>query len=235
MLQARESVRFTAVGTTAVHLTHHLGNCFNNLSVSVQLLERRLAAAEHDPRCIPIVRELRDEITRALSVLADLRLLSDVQAPRLQSTAVAAVVSGVVHAQASGFAARGVRVIVDVPLTLPPAWADPEQLAQVVLNLCANAVEAMPQGGTLTLRADATEHRCILEVRDTGGGIPPGLKVFEPFCSTKPNKTGLGLAIAQRLMAAQHGTVTYTSPAGQGTTFTLTFPLAPARGGAASP
>jgi two-component system sensor histidine kinase HydH len=177
---------------------------------------------------MPIVHNLRDEIVRALSVLQDLRVLSNAQTLRLQPTEVAAVVHGVVRSQAHTHAERGIRVIVDVPLDLPPVGADPEKFAQVVRNLCTNAVEAMPQGGTLTLHAQATEQQITLDVHDTGGGILPGLKVFEPFFSTKPSSKGLGLAIAYQLMAAQHGTVTYTSTLGQGTTFTLTLPLAKA-------
>ena len=101
-------------------------------------------------------------------------------------------------------------------------WA--VRIAQILLNLCKNAVEAMPQGGTLTLRGCSTEAHVTLEVGDTGIGIPEGLNIFEPFTTTKEAGTGLGLAIVQQIVAAHQGTISYTSRPNQGTTFTVTLP-----------
>ena len=110
-----------------------------------------------------------------------LRLLSNAHTLQLRPTDVGTVVKGVMHAQAQDYAECQIRVIDHLPPDLPPAQADPEKLAQVVLNLCTNAVEAMPEGGTMTLSAHATKNQLTLEVNDTGVGIPPGFKVFEPF------------------------------------------------------
>lgn len=221
--------RLAAIGTAASRLTHHLGNRFNNLFTSVQLLERKLAtSAEGHVQLVHIADDLQNEITRSLQLLQDLRVLSTVPTLHLQPTDVLTVVNGVLNDQAQDFAKRRVRVSVELPTDLPPAQADPEKLARVVLNLCTNAVEAMPQGGTLILSAKATEAQLTLNVQDTGVGIAIGFNVFEPLISTKPGGTGLGLAIVYQLMAAQHGTVTYTSTPGQGTTFTLALPRAAA-------
>ena len=104
---------------------------------------------------------------------------------------------------------------------------DGDRLKQVLLNLCKNAVEAMPQGGVLTVRGYTTGDRVVLEVKDTGRGIPEGIDIFEPFMSTKSEGTGLGLAIVQQIVTNHQGALTYTSAPGQGTIFTLVFPAAP--------
>jgi signal transduction histidine kinase len=112
-----------------------------------------------------------------------------------------------------------------MPAELPQVYVDPEKLRQVLLNLCNNAIEAMPSGGTLTLKAYAEADEVIMEIIDTGSGIPAGFDVFEPFATTKEKGTGLGLMIVRQILAAHHGSVTYESDVGKGTTFRVTLPL----------
>jgi signal transduction histidine kinase len=108
----------------------------------------------------------------------------------------------------------------------PLVLDDAKKLQQVVLNLCKNAVEAMPEGGRLTVCARCEAKQVCVEVADTGVGIPPGINIFEPFVTTKATGTGLGLPIAHYIIAAHHGALTYTSNPGRGTTFRITLPLA---------
>jgi signal transduction histidine kinase len=105
--------------------------------------------------------------------------------------------------------------------------ADHGKIKQALLNLFKNAEDAMPKGGTLTLRAYKSEDRVILEVRDSGIGIPQNLNIDEPFTTTKPGGTGLGLMIVRQIMAHHHGFLSYTSDPGKGTSFFLSFPVAP--------
>ncbi|HEV8712157.1 MAG TPA: ATP-binding protein [Candidatus Binatia bacterium] len=110
--------------------------------------------------------------------------------------------------------------------------ADRDKLKQVLLNLCKNAFEAMPEGGTLTVRLHNTGKHITLKVADTGMGIPAGVDIFEPFVTTKLEGTGLGLPIVRQIVAAHGGTLTYTSEPGKGTTFTVTLLLALPEGAA---
>jgi signal transduction histidine kinase len=105
----------------------------------------------------------------------------------------------------------------------------PSTLRRAVLNLVRNAVEAMPQGGTVTLEAQATATHVHLRVQDTGVGIPTERlgQIFEPLYTTKPGGTGLGLYIVQEIVAAHGGEVTVQSTEGQGTTCTITLPRSP--------
>jgi two-component system sensor histidine kinase HydH len=92
-----------------------------------------------------------------------------------------------------------------------------------------NALEAMPQGGTLTVAGQSTATQVRLQVQDTGSGIlvTQLSKIFEPLYTTKPGGTGLGLYIVQEIVAAHEGQMTVESVEGQGTTFTITLPVAP--------
>jgi two-component system sensor histidine kinase HydH len=108
---------------------------------------------------------------------------------------------------------------------LPHVRVDPEKMRQVLLNLCNNAIEAMPAGGTLILKAYARSDSLNIEVIDTGSGIPAGLDVFQPFATTKEKGTGLGLMIVRQILAAHGGSVSYESELGKGTTFRVSLPL----------
>jgi signal transduction histidine kinase len=101
-------------------------------------------------------------------------------------------------------------------------------LRRAILNLVQNALDAMPQGGTLTLRGEGTATHVQLQVCDTGSGIPAEQlpHIFEPLYTTKPEGTGLGLYLMQEIVAAHGGKVTVESVVGQGTTFTLILPRA---------
>jgi two-component system NtrC family sensor kinase len=104
------------------------------------------------------------------------------------------------------------------------------ELEQVFMNLCDNALDAMPQGGELTMSTHLQQRSIAIHVHDTGTGIPQARlpRIFEPFYTTKePGKgTGLGLAICRRIIEEAGGTIEVTSVVGHGTTFTIRLPLA---------
>lgn len=105
--------------------------------------------------------------------------------------------------------------------------ADDKLLSQALLNLMINAQEAMPEGGTLTLRLTSQADSATLSVQDTGVGIAPEdrERIFRPFYSTKGRGTGLGLSITQRIVEAHHGTLHLDSQLGEGTTFQIRLPV----------
>jgi signal transduction histidine kinase len=107
---------------------------------------------------------------------------------------------------------------------LPAVRLDETKIKQVILNLCKNSVEAMPDGGCLTIRGYHSAPMVILEIGDTGTGIPSELEVFRLFNTTKPGGSGLGLPLVQRIVWAHKGSIQYTSRCDHGTTFRLCFP-----------
>ena len=121
----------------------------------------------------------------------------------------------------------GVEVDLKVGET-PPVLANPEQIKQAFLNLVLNALQAMPEGGTLTLAAEMEEDRLRLRFSDTGQGISPENleRVFNPFFTTRRNGTGLGLAITHRIIQGHGGRMEVESRVGEGTTFSVVLPVA---------
>jgi len=106
--------------------------------------------------------------------------------------------------------------------------ADAAMVKQVLLNLFINAQQAMPQGGDLIVRTDRQPPWALIQVGDTGCGIEPERlnRVFDPYHSSKPKGTGLGLATARKIVEAHGGSITATSEPGKGTAFTIHLPLA---------
>jgi two-component system, NtrC family, nitrogen regulation sensor histidine kinase NtrY len=106
--------------------------------------------------------------------------------------------------------------------------ADPELLHRALSNLVLNAMDAMPDGGTLTLSAAPKADRIEIRVADTGGGLTPEEceRLFTPYYTTKQHGTGLGLAIVQSVVADHAGTIAVESPTGGGATFIITLPRA---------
>jgi len=101
-------------------------------------------------------------------------------------------------------------------------------MKQAVLNVVLNGVQAMPEGGTLTLRAFASSHAAVLEVQDTGAGIPPEIrdKIFNLYFTTKKSGSGIGLALTYRAMQLHNGALDLDSEVRQGTIFRFMLPLA---------
>ena len=102
------------------------------------------------------------------------------------------------------------------------------ELREALINLVLNAVDAMPQGGSITLETSQERDWVLLSVTDTGNGIPPDVRrrIFEPFFTTKDSGTGLGLSIVSGIISSYGGTIDVDSELGRGTTFTIRLPAA---------
>ncbi|MCL4477020.1 MAG: ATP-binding protein, partial [Nitrospirae bacterium] len=123
--------------------------------------------------------------------------------------------------------AKNQRVTVEMDLTkLPPVKADRGLLEQAIMNLVLNAIEAMPEGGTLTVSSRNDDGYYIVSVADTGQGIPEEIrgKIFDPFFTTKGDGTGLGLSIVYNIVNIHGGDISFESNGGE-TTFTMKIPV----------
>ena len=224
----RQSQQFAAIVTAAAKLAHEIGNPLNGLATTVQILERSLSKEQPlaNNMLSASVQDLKHEISRLQSLLHGWRTLARPQQLNLQPTSLSGLVTEVLRAQAPYYIERDIHLEQSIPGELPLVMVDQEKLAQVLLNLCKNAVEAMPRGGMLTVHGSCSETQVSLSVSDTGVGVVAEVNIFEPFTTTKETGTGLGLAIVQQIVVAHKGTITYTSTLGQGATFTLTLPTA---------
>jgi signal transduction histidine kinase len=183
-------------------------------------------------------RPLGDVLDRCIAtVLAQVRLLRQIASEfanfagepvsRPTPIEVGALVDSVIAPYRVGLNAS-VTFDVQVPADLPHIEADRTLLARAFTNLVENAVQAMPNGGTLTARGSVEGGRVVIEISDTGVGMDDAAleHAFEPFFSTKTGGSGLGLANARRNIEREGGTVSVTSAPGQGTTLRVTFPQA---------
>jgi two-component system sensor kinase FixL len=222
-----ERERLAAIGATAATFAHEVGNPLNSMFMLAQVLERRLRKQDSavEETVLTPLHNLMSEMQRLLMLLEEFRALARRQPLQLKPLSLPLLIADLCTVEAPYHAARNIGVVREISPDLPLIEADAEKLKQVLINLCKNAVEAMPQGGTLTLRARNSGGRIRLEVSDTGIGIPTGLDIFEPFTTTKAQGTGLGLTIARQIVAAHKGTLDYSSLPGQGSTFTIDLPF----------
>jgi signal transduction histidine kinase len=175
-----------------------------------------------------VFQELKGGVEQLISLVTSLH--SELKslwmiAPVFAAVNLSSLINEIVQSDAVSFAARGLRVDNDIDADLLAVRADEKLLRQVFVNLFRNAADAMAPGtGVLNMRAGAHARSVWLEIADTGGGIPPGLDVFQPFITSKPGSLGLGLAITRHIVETHGGTINYKSQPGKGTTFRLSLP-----------
>lgn len=227
--KARENERLAAMGATAASIAHEIANPLTGMYSTVQFLEQQVL----DPGglrpgvLLGDVENLKREIERLHSLLQDLRYFVRSGQLDLKPVSLAELVSEIVALELHNHKARRIKAELNFPPGLPCVLADREKLKQVLLNLCKNAAEAMPDGGKLVVRAFQNQSEMVLEVQDTGSGIPEGVNVFDLFTTTKAHGMGIGLAIVRQIVAAHGGEISYTSESNRGTAFRISMPLAP--------
>ncbi len=227
LTRARVEVeKMAAIGTTASKFAHELGNPINGMAVSVQLLKRWLDRADPpaDARVMERLQLLMGGIDRLTELLGEFRMMSRKHEYRFEPMDLSQLVAELAEMERPAYSQRNVGIETDVAHDLGPVRADAGKLRQVLLNLCKNAFEAMPEGGTITVSADRTAVGVMIEVHDTGPGIPSDAEVFAPFTSSKADGSGLGLPIAKQIVEAHQGTLSYDCPSSGGTVFRIQLP-----------
>jgi signal transduction histidine kinase len=236
--ETQRAEHFALLGRLAAGVSHEIRNPLSAIVLHVDLLEEELRASAAAQQQTPSPQS-REEMRQALTeIKTQLARLDDLLQDYLSLARVATIertpqdLGAAVQAWAQEWqdliAARGVTLQLAGLVDLGHAVFHASTFRRVLLNLVQNALDAMPQGGTLTLAGQRTATQVQLHVRDTGSGLPAEqlAHIFEPLYTTKLEGTGLGLYIVGEIMAAHAGQVTVESVIGQGTIFTLTLPLA---------
>jgi two-component system, NtrC family, nitrogen regulation sensor histidine kinase NtrY len=233
LLQAE---RVAAWRELARRLAHELKNPLFPLQLTVENLVR---ARQQNPEQFEEVfressRTLLAEITNLKAIIGRFSEFSKMPQPQLQRVQVNEVIRGVVQlflVQLKAPERAKINCELQLDPHLEPVAADAELLHRAISNLVLNAMDAMPQGGTLTLRTWDEDGKLLIEVADTGSGLTPEecARIFTPYYTSKQNGTGLGLAIVQSVVSDHGGRVRVQSEPGNGTTFVIELPRAPVR------
>ncbi|MBK9515990.1 MAG: HAMP domain-containing protein [Anaeromyxobacter sp.] len=221
--------RLATLGGIAAGFAHEIGNSLNVIRGYAAVAERELPEA-HPNR--PDVHAIRRETARAAELLERFLVFARARASQAFAQPVEPVLREAVEVVGPAAAQAKVERVLELAEGLPWVVIDAGLLRQAFLNLCVNAVQAMtPGGGRLTASARHEGGQVVVELRDTGPGLPPDAakRIFEPFFTTKAEGTGLGLAIVRQAAEAHGGTVEVESAPGQGATFRLRLPVARAQ------
>jgi PAS domain S-box-containing protein len=230
----RRMERFISLATLASGLHHEIKNPLTALSIHIQLLEEGLSNGQTGGAVDDLVGVLKTEVCRLNGVLESFRSFANLQRLTLQPTDALGVVNNVLRLIRPQAAEQGVAVTLLSPETeLPAVPLDAEKFEQALLNLVINALEAMPEGGRLTVQAKVAGGDLQVSVQDSGPGIPTEIRpnLFQPYFSTKDRGSGMGLALSEKLIGQHGGHIGYCTGA-EGTTFEISIPLERGNGSA---
>jgi len=215
--------KLAALGTLAAGVAHELNNPLNNIHLSAQVLAKQ-AGESGSPALHEAVSDILGQTVRVKRIVGDLLEFARGREPRLQSINLTELIDHVYRKLTLDTSRTNLTLDAEPPA--PLLMADPELMEQVFINLFTNAVEAMPNGGTIVVRIRYDGEAMTISVVDSGKGMPKAHqeKVFEPFFTTKDKGTGLGLAIVFNIVRKHYGAINVTSDEGKGTTFTITLP-----------
>ena len=228
--QLWQAAKLASVGELAASIAHELNNPLATVSLRVESALARTPADDPRRKALEIIEQ---ETKRMGNLVSNLLQFSHRGHEEISTVDVRGELTTAVELIHYHLRKRLVTVVQEFAPDTPPIYADRQRLRQVFLNLLINASDAMPEGGTLTLRtAPTTLHNdktaVLIEVADTGQGIPAESldKVMEPFFTTKEEGkgTGLGLAICRRVVQEHHGTIEIGSEVGKGSTVRIVLP-----------
>jgi PAS domain S-box-containing protein len=218
-----KSKQLAAIGEVAAIVAHEIRNPLTTIGGFARHLLRRPGDVERVERNARIIRE---EVERLEEILSDLLELSRPREPVREPTDVCALVTELGEMMRSSPLAEKVNIRIEREQDVPLVLLDPRQFRQVINNVMRNGIEAMPQGGTLTLTVRRHEGGVAIDIADTGIGIAQDRlsSIFDAFVTTKPTGTGLGLALSRAIVRQHNAEMFVKSRESEGTVFTIWFP-----------
>ncbi len=225
--QLIQTEKLTSLGQLAASVAHEVNNPIAGVLVYTQLLTKKLTDNTLTKEtALDYLSRMESELTRSGRIIRNLLDFARQTGPSLRLVNLNDVVEKAFSLVAHAAEMQQVEVIQDLSCSLPEVMADPDQIQQVCTNLMLNAIQAMPEGGALTLRTLAdNEGQVRVEVKDTGIGISQEnmKKLFTPFFSTKKEikGVGLGLAVSNGIIQRHQGRIEVDSEEGEGSTFTI--------------
>lgn len=226
-IEVLQRERLSAMGNLSAAVAHEVRNPLNAISMGLQRLKMEFQPTEDRDQYSRLTELMLGESHRLNSIVEEFLTLARPVKIKAEALPVPEILKELAALQESHARESNVQIQVIAARNLPPLSADPSHLTQVLLNLMLNGLQAMPEGGTLTLEAKTSNGNFLIAVTDTGSGIAADnlRRIFEPYFTTSAKGTGLGLAISRRIIEDHGGRITVTSKVGQGARFEISLPL----------
>jgi signal transduction histidine kinase len=225
------SERLAATGKLTAQISHEINNPVHNIQSCLQTLMKRLNASSTNKPEMELLEVALDEVTRLATLtrqMLDVYRTSMVPIERVQ-LCLNDVITDVLATAEESFKMQHIAIKRLLSTSLPTIEGSKDKLKQVFLNLFINAKDAMPNGGTLSVETTKENGNVIVNIADTGIGIPPENinRIFDAFFTTKSTVSGvgLGLSVTYGIVRQHDGTITVKSKVGEGSTFSLLFPI----------
>ncbi|MEW6606655.1 MAG: ATP-binding protein [bacterium] len=216
------SERLAAVGETASKIVHEIKNPLAGIRLQAELCQRALPSDNQHPK--EIIRTI-DWLTKFLSRLLNLSKPAQIN---LIPTEVDKILDNALKIALPEAEGKNIEIEKSISSEIPLIQGEPDQIREVFLNILLNAIQAMPDGGTLKVKADEDPHSksVLIEINDTGCGIEENdlNRIFDPFFTTKEGGSGLGLAVTRKIIVDHEGTIEVKSMKGEGSTFIVRIP-----------
>jgi len=227
-LRNRRLESLASLTNLAATVAHEIKNPLGSISIYVQLLRKTLSQAEGGAAgdTVQYLDIVDEEIERLNRIVVDFLFAVRPLKFEFASLDLNLMIQSLASFMSEELSHASVALILDLAPSLPNIYGDDRFLRQMLINLIKNSLAAMPSGGTVAIKTAQAEDMVTLQVSDTGVGIPPGVidRIFEPYFTTKADGTGLGLAMAYKVVKEHGGDIRVQSEAGKGACFTIALP-----------
>jgi signal transduction histidine kinase len=221
--------RLAALGDLAAGVAHEVRNPLNAIGMGIQRLAWEFSPVEDHEEYRSLCQIIRGEVARLNTIVQDFLTLARPPTLQHESVAVETLLQEVASLMEAEAKVRSLVLTVQASAALPPLRLDRQQMKQALINVVLNALQATPPGGTVQVTAAAEGNGVRITIIDSGSGIAADMldRIFDPYFTTKPDGTGLGLPIALRIIQGHGGTLDVSSVPGQGTTVEVRLPPGP--------
>jgi two-component system, NtrC family, sensor kinase len=224
--QLVQSRKITAVGTLTSGIAHEINNPINNIVLTLETLAEDNQTLTPEER-LQMYQEALDQADRASDIVKNLLEFSRANHPRVEEVSLEELIDKTIRLLNNEFKVHRIKISKEIKWSFPRLLLDKSGLQQALVNLLMNSIQAMPEGGKLSIILDRDNKEARIDIGDTGPGIPAEnlSRIFDPFFTTKKEGTGLGLSVSYNILQKQGGRIEVQSTEGQGTTFSLCFPF----------
>lgn len=222
------SMKFGVIANLASSISHELRTPLSSMAIHSEIIRGRLAKTKlkENDNAYKSLHVLQNEVNRLNRIINQFLNLARSKQTNLVQLKINDVINDVLVLVQQQAIERNILVKTKFDESLDYIYGDPDQLKQVILNIVLNGFQAIDSDGTLYIRTRRSKNRILVEIQDTGTGMPPEVQehLFELYFTTKSDGGGIGLAISKNIMQAHEGRITFESAQGKGTVFFLDFP-----------